>query len=212
MKKIVLVFAAIWCLMLSISLAEDLEAIETDLARSIAKGLIEQTDKIQKPQIKIDADVQRANGIHVPGKVGIIIVPQKDLKEGEELAEKFKSEKGASLGYLFMYHIVPVINGKAIDANQLRSVTIADGDGKEHKVHVLLLAVKQMADDDYRLQAYGVGDQVLLDAKFSEASGSATEPVTVAIHDRNESTRQGKLAVTVFGKYQAGFQCAHDAE
>lgn len=210
MKTSPYVLTAFVCVALSgsISSADDLQPIEGEKARQIAKHLVDEANKIEKTPIRIDANTEKANGIHVPDKVGILVVPQKDLKESEELAAKFKTEKGASLAYLFMYHIVPVLNGKAVDNSQLRSVTFKDDDGREHKIHLLLLAVKLIDDDDYRLHAYGQGEQPLVDSKFAEG-GSGAEPVTVEIKDRDETTHQGKLVVTVFGKYQASFQCGY---
>ena len=211
MKTLAMSLAVAFSLILSarMAVADDLQPIEGDQARAIAERLVQEANKIEKPQIKIDADAQKANGVHSPGKLGIMVVPQKDLKESEELAAKFKTEKGASLAYLFMYHIVPVIDGKPIETSQLRSVKLIGDNGAEHIVYVLLLAVRQPAEDEYRLHAYGHLDKPLVDAKFAEVSSSGAEPVACDIKDPNEQTLQGKLVVTVFGKYQASFQCGY---
>jgi hypothetical protein len=191
--------------------ADGLQPIEPEMARQFGKMLADAADKFDKPQIKIAADPDKATGLHVPEKVGLLVVPQKDLKESEELAEKFKTDKGASLAYLFLYNLVPVIDGKPVDASRLRSVEIADDNGMKHTVLVLLLAVRQLSDDDYRLQAYGHDEKPLVDAKFSEGAGPGTEPVAVEVKDLNEASHTGKLVLTVFGKYQAGFTCGHKA-
>ncbi|MBI3462501.1 MAG: hypothetical protein HY000_05485 [Planctomycetes bacterium] len=191
---------------------EDVTPIDSEQARAIAARLVQEANKFDKPQIKIDADPQKANGVHSPDKLGIMVVPQKDLKESEELSAKFKTEKGASLAYLFMYHVVPVIDGKPVETSQLRSVKLIGDNGTEHIVYVLLLAVRQPADDDYRLHAYGHLDKPLVDAKFAEVSASGPEPVACDIKEPNDQTKQGKLVVTVFGKYQASFQCGYKAD
>src|SRR5262249_10571088 len=129
--------------------------------------------------------------------------------ESEELAAKFKETKGASLAYLFLYHLTPVINGSGADLSRLYSVKLPDDDGQEHTVHVLLLAVRQLSDEDYRLYAYGHDDKPLVDARFAEGTGPGPEPTAVEIKEVNEQTEQGKLIVTVFGKYQASFTVAH---
>ena len=214
MKKFLVAVPVVLTIVLSVRAAynDGLVPIEPEMAKQVGKRLSEEAAKLEKPQIKIEADSDKANGLHSPGKAGVLIVPQKDLKESEELAAKFKVDKGASLAFLFMYHIVPVIEGKTLDASLLRSVKFTDDSGAEHTVHVLLLAVKQLSEDDYRLHAYGQGDKPLIDAKFSEGPGPGAEPVAVEIKDANEQTGQGRLVVTAFGKYQASFQCGHKAD
>ena len=214
MRKFIVAVPMMLGLVISVRAAssDGLTPIEPDMAKAFGKRLSEEAAKLEKPQIKIEADSEKANGVHAPDKMGIIVVPQKDLKESEELAAKFKTEKGASLAYLFMYHVVPVIDGKAVDVSQLRSLKIEGDNGKVHTVYVMLLAVKQVSDDDYRLHAYGQGDKPLVDVKFSEGTGPGAEPVACEIKDPNEATQQGKLAVTVFGKYQASFTCAYKAD
>lgn len=214
MKKLVVSVPLVVCLVLPVlaAVVDGLEPIEPDMAHRFGKILSDEADKITKPQIKITADPDKANGVHAPEKAGILVVPQKDLKESEELAEKFKTEKGASLAYLFLYNIVPVIDGQPVDASRLRSVELADDNGTKHKVYVLLLAVRQLSDEDYRLHAYGQDEKPLVDAKFSEAAGPGTDPVAVEVKDVNEATHQGKLVLTAFGKYQASFTCGHKAD
>jgi hypothetical protein len=213
MKKFI-VSALVVCLAIPALAAvfDGLEPIEPDVAHRFGKILADEADKISKPQIKIAADPDKAVGLHVPQKVGVLVVPQKELKESEELAEKFKTEKGAALAYLFLYNLTPVIDGQPVDASRLRSVELADDNGGKHTVFVLLLAVRQLTDDDYRLQAYGHEEKPLVDAKFSQSAGPGTEPVAVEIKDVNEATHTGKLVLTVFGKYQAGFTCGHKAD
>lgn len=185
--------------------AAELEAIPPELAQKIAKQLSEQAGKIEKPKFKLDPDTDKASGFHVPKTLGAIIVPQKDLKESEELAAKFKMDPGASLAYLFLFRLTPKVDGKQIDASQLHSVKGMTEDGDEFTVQVLLLAVRQLADDDYRLYAYGQGAKPLIDAKFAEGTGPGPVPTAVELKEVNESTRDGKIVVTVFGKFQATF-------
>ncbi len=211
MKQFIVAIIAILILVLpsANAIADGLEPIGSEEAKQLAKRLCEEAAKVEKPQIKIEPDAEKANGLHSPGKVGLMIVPQKDLKEGEELAAKFKTDKGASLAFLFLYNLAPVIDGKTVDASKLRSLKFTDNGGTEHTVHVLLLAVRQLSEDDYRLQAYGHDEKPLIESKFSEGEKQGPEPIGVDVKEVNEQTRQGKLIVTVFGKYKAEFQCGH---
>jgi hypothetical protein len=214
MKSIVpcLIASAILCGPLCAALADGLMPIEPEQAKRFGKILSGEADKIEKPQIRISADPDKASGVHAPDKLGTLIIPQKDLKFNDELAAKFKEEKGASLAYLFLYHLTPVIEGGAADPSRLHSVKIADDNGQQHTVHVLLLAVHQLSEDDYRLVAYGHDEKPLIDARFAEGTGPGPEPTAVEIKEIDEQAQQGKMVVTVFGKYQATFPVAYRPE
>jgi hypothetical protein len=188
------------------------QAIEPAMAQAFGKKLADEAAKIQKPQVKVTADSEKANGVHMPHKAGTLVVPEKDLMEGAELAAKFKEEKGTPIAYLFLYHLSPVINGAPADASRLYTVKLTNDEGAEQPIQVLLLAVRQLAEDDYRLYGYGHQDKPLVDAKFAEGTGPGAEPVAVELKDLNEQTKQGKLVVTVFGKYQASFTVGYRAE
>lgn len=192
--------------------AEEITTIPTELAQQLAVKIAEQAGKIEKLKFKIDPDSDKANGFHVPKKLGALIVPQKDLKEGKELAAKFKMDPGASLAYLFVHHVVPMVDGKRIESDRLPSVTIADDDGKEHVVHVLLLSARQLSEDDYRLYVFGKDGKQLVDAKFAEGTGPGPVPVAVELKNPNEATREGTIVVTVFGKFQASFPAGYTGE
>lgn len=196
-------------LLLDSARAADFESIPSDLAQQLATKISEDASKIDKLKFKVDADAEKANGFHVPAKVGALIVPQKDLKESEELAAKFKMDPGASLAYLFVYHLTPLVDGKPLNSDRFHSVTFTDENGGQHNLNLLLLSVRQLADDDYRLYVFGKDATPLVDVKFAEGTGPGPTPVAVEIKDVNETTREGKIVVTVFGKYQASFQATH---
>jgi hypothetical protein len=203
---------SLFSLSLCASPRDGLAPIEPEVAKKFAKLFVDEADKFEKPQVKIMADPDKASGVHAPDKLGLLIVPQKDLKESEELARQFQQEKGASLAYLFLYHVTPVVNGNPADASRLRSIKLADDQGQQRTVHVLLLAVRQLSEDDYRLYAYGFDEKPLVDARFSEGTGPGPEPTAVEVKEIDEQARRGKLVVTVFGKYQASFPVAHLTE
>ena len=89
---------------------------------------------------------------------------------------------------------------------------LADDNGGEHLVYVLLLAGRQTGDHEYSLYAYGQDQKPLIEAKFAEGTGSGSEAVTVDVKEVNEQAHEGKVVVTVFGKYQASFKAGHKAE
>ena len=205
MKKMILTLA-VYLVSPSLVMGDDLESLPLEAAQKYGALLAEQADKIEKPQVKVQANAEKANGVHVPEELGLLVVPQQDLEENEELVAKLNAESGTPLGYLFALRVVPIVNGERIDASRLRTVTISDeGGGAAAEVFVLLLAGRQLAEDDYRLYVYGKDKKPLVDAKFSEGSGPGPEPLAVEVKDVNEESRQGKVVITVFGKYQASF-------
>ena len=188
--------------------ANEFDSMPADLVQRLAPQLASQASKIENPQIKIEPDLNKANGVYFEGAAGLIIVPQSDLKESEELAAQFRTESGAALGYLFAFHLAPLVDGEPIKSDQLRSVNITDGSGAE--LYVMLLTVRQVSDDDYRLYVYGKGAEPIVDAPFSAAgAGDENGPATVKIDDVDEQRRQGQARITVFGKYQASFGAAY---
>ena len=113
------------------------------------------------------------------------------------------------MAYLFTYNVVPVIDGKAADVKHLRTVSVNDEDGVKRTIFVHLLAVRQVADDDYRLYVYGADKKPLVDARFSEGTGSELEPVAVRVKDADHGKKQGTVVVTVFGRFEASFRAGH---
>jgi hypothetical protein len=190
--------------------AADIEQIPSDLANQLSTQLSDKAGQLDGLKFKIDPQAEKGNGFHVPHKMGALIVPQKDLKESEELTAKFKMDPGASLAYLFVYHLVPVVDGKRLSADKFHSISLQTDDGANPTIHVLLLSVRQLADDDYRLYVFGKGANPLVDVKFAEGTGPGAEPVAVELKDPNEATREGKVVVTVFGKYQASFTAGYE--
>lgn len=193
------------CLFATVALAtrgfaQDLEPIEADQARGFATKLAELAGAIEKPQVKIEADADKAVGLHSPHRCGLLIVPRKDLVDDPENKD-VKTENGAALAFLFLYKIVPVVEGKQIEADKLRQVEIVDGQGAAHSVHFLLLSVKKVADDDWRLLAYGKDKKPVVNVKFSEGKGNGTTPIGVAVEE--VSGNEGTVVLTLFDKYQA---------
>ena len=90
------------------------------------------------------------------------------------------------LAYLFTYRVVPVIDGKLVSADRLRTVKVSDNQGEEHTAFVFALTARQLADDDYRLWVDGAGNKPLVDVPFSE--GTTTEISTGGC--RGQATRR----------------------
>ncbi len=130
MKNVILSLAV--CLFApTLLFAQELESIPADEVQLWSGRLIAAAGKLENLQVKIEGDTGKANGVHVPEKLGIMVVPQKDLQENDELVEKLQAEGGTALGYLFAYRLVPVVDNKRVDDGRLRTVKMTDNDGDE---------------------------------------------------------------------------------
>ena len=190
------------------AIAEDLEILDPQIAQAFAQALVEAADKVEKPQVKVNADVEKACGVHLD-QVGLIIVPQKDMTPENE---GVNSDPGAPVGHLFMSDVfLPIIDGKAVDPAKIRQITFSGQDGNEHKVNYLILAARHTTDDDvWHLYAYGTDEKPLIDARIGEGTGPGTQPVALEVKDleNNEATAY----VTFFDQYQCTFKVNHKPE
>jgi hypothetical protein len=193
---------------------EELEPIERETATKFASRLSELAGRIEKPQVNIDAEPDKAVGLHRPRRAGVLVVPQKDLKEenadNEATKAAVKSENGAPLGYLFLYRIVPVHEDKPISTEKLRAVELTDDEGNVRPVTALLLSVKNVGEDDWRLLIFGADKKPIVDAKFVEGKGNGDLPVGIQVTDVKDN--EGTVVITVFDKYQAKFRAAYQGE
>jgi len=117
---------------------------------------------------------------------------------------------GAALGYLFAYQVVPVIDDESVATKKLRRVQFVTDEGQRAEVNCMLLAVRQVTDEDWRLIVYGVQQQPLLAVPFTESAGPGRAPV--AIECKNVEGFEGDLVVTVFDKYQASFKVRYEPD
>ncbi len=189
----------------STAVADELEAIDTGKAEEFAKVLSELAVDIGQQQVKIQPDPSKAQGVHRPQEAGLLLVPDKRLQAGaSEVSDNVNRPTGASLAYLFAYHLAPVIDGKAAPAKDLHSVVYQSDEGDEARVNCLLLAVRKLSEDDWRLYVYGADEKPLLDVRFDEGSGPGATPL--AIECKNVQGYEGDVVITVFDKYQASFK------
>ena len=111
------------------------------------------------------------------------------------------------MAYLFMSpRFNPIINGKQIPQEKLRTLKYRSG-GDEKTATCLILSVKHIEGDDWRLYAYGADKKPVIDAKFKEAD----EEVDGLLHITTKDVKDDKAAfvVTLYGKYSASFSIGH---
>ena len=178
---------------------EEFQPIDEEAARRIATRLVDLAGALENLQVKIDPDPEKAAGVHIPQKAGMLLVPHKGLNE--EKIDGAKTDPGAPLAYLFQFRLVQVVDGKRVEESKLRSVTLEAGD-RTLDLHVSLLSARQLSDEDWRLNVFGAAAKPLLQSKFTQAN-QGEGPITIQIQDRQG--REAKAVVTVFEKYRASF-------
>jgi hypothetical protein len=188
--------------------AEDLEQLDEQIAQAFAQVLNEEAGKVEKPQVKIEGEIEKSTGVHRE-QVGLIIVPQKDLK-AEDIPEAVNSDPGAPLGHLFMsMGFTPVIDGKPVEASKLRTLKITDQNGNEQQVSYLALAARHTDDDVWHLYGYGADDKPVLDVQIGEGAGPGTQPLAIEVKDLKDD--EGTCYVTIYDRFQTSFKIAYKA-
>jgi hypothetical protein len=186
-------------LVFSFTVAAPPEPIPQELAVGIAKRLTEHADKLPDPVFKIDADCEKATGLHDPGVAGLIVVPCKDIQP--KTLKGAEETNGAPAGYLFLYKIVPQVDGKAVAADKLSMITFKDDNGNEREVTALRLAIKKENEDSYKLLVFSKDKKPLLASPFRMEANHSELPFSVSVKDVKED--EGTLVVTFFGKFAA---------
>jgi len=184
---------------------EGIKPVPAEAAHGIGKALLEAAP------VNFAGDPANAVGVVSvdDGKVlGMILVPAKGMNEEEAEMEVGDSEP---LALLFCSpSILPVTPGTAstlVERGKLHSVTITDGEGKKHDSNCMMLIVKRIAEEDYRL--YGIGkrpNEPLFDARFTDGEGPGETPLAVEVKDIDEESKTAAAVITVFDKYQAAFR------
>ncbi len=209
MRKLVLGIAALAAcgLIASKAVAEDLEILDSQIASAFAQALNDATAKIEKPQVKIDADIDKATGVHKE-QTGILLVPQKDITPENEAVN---SDPGAPLAHMFMsMNFTPIIDGKPVDPSKLRTLTFQGQDGNDHKAYYLALAARHTDDDVWHLYGYGSDSKPLLDIQIGEGTGPGTEPLALEVKEFENN--QGTAYITIFDRYQCNFKVNYKEE
>lgn len=189
--------------------AQELSEMDPGTASIYGTVLAEQFAKKEGLQVKVDVDPQQAVGL-VMESTGIILVPEKQLKDPEEgeVNPDVATEVGAGLGYLFMSpRFNPHFGEDEDKAEKLHSLEITGPEGDTTPATGLLLAARRLEGDDWRLYAYGSDEKPLIDVPFFPAEEA--KEGTVRLHVQDVQDEKGTLVITLFGKYEASFPINH---
>ena len=187
----------------SVSHAQQMDSIPGDVVLVYAQHLTELFEKdVQDRQVKFEVDVSQASGIH-NGNDGVIIVPIKGLKAGSP-DPAVETENGAGLCYMFMSACyAPKIDGKPIEASKLRRLKTKDREGVDRETICVLVTVKHVDGDDWRLYGFGTEKAPVLKPQFGEAVSGGDKPLSIRAKSAGNKTN---LEFTLFGKYAASME------
>lgn len=190
------------------AMAEDLEVLDPQIAQTIAQVLVEAAEKIEKPQVKIEGDVEKTCGCH-RDRTGMLLVPDKNIKPDPD-NEGVKSDPGAPLCHLFMSDgFTLVLDGKPVDVAKLRTLSVAGPDGNEFKVRYLAMTARHTDDDVWHVYGFGTDEKPLLDAQINAGAGPGSQPLAIEIKEFEDDA--GTAYVTIFDQFQCSFKVAYKA-
>ena len=200
-------------LCVSPAFAQELAPLEADIVQMYASILTENYSKLEGKQVEVEPDIDGATGLAL-GMEGIIIVPTKGLDPETAIGNPAaQSETGAPLAIVFMSpRFNPLVDGKAVDEDKLRTITFEDGEGNEQKATMLLISARNVEGDDWRMNVFGSGEKPLVEAQFGGAEDIPDEEETLAILVGEPKDNKAMLTVRVFGLYTASFEIGHNVE
>jgi len=179
-----------------------IKPVPAEVARGIGKALLEAAP------MNFAGNPSQAVGVfakHDEKILGMILVPTEGFNEDDAEMEIGES---APLALLFTSApILPAVDGRLIDRDRLHGGTYTDDEGSEHDGNCMMLIVKRVAEEDYRL--YGIGknaNEPLIDARFDKGEGPGQTPLAVEVEDIDEESGTAAVVITVFNKYQAAFR------
>ena len=181
--------------------AADMTRLNDVVIKSLVPKLIDAAEKVADAQVRVSGDGERAVGIEYFGSAGLILIPQKGLSS--TWPTDVTSERGTGLAHLIMSAgLTPIVDGKPVDQTSLRTLTLDDEFKSKHTY--VLLAVRKVNDNDWRLYGYGSGASPVLDISLAESRGPGQLPI--AIEGKDIQGFKGTIVITLFDKLQAKYQ------
>lgn len=187
----------------SIGRAADLEQMAPEVSQLFAQHLSTLFKKeYPELQSKFEVDPAQATGVR-EGQDGIVAVPIKGLKEGE-IDPAVESEAGAGLCYVFLSPCyVPMVDGKPIEDKKLRRIKFDNGQGAQREAICLLVTVKHVQGDDWRLYGFGTEKAPVINAQFGGATTNADKSFALRVNALKD--KKAMLEVTLHNKYSTSF-------
>jgi hypothetical protein len=172
------------------------ERIPAEQAQKVAKLLIAEAAKVEQPQLKTEVDADKATGLHHE-KVGAMVIPDKALSA--DMLRKAGKEV-VPVGQFWVRNLTLVKDGKPVDEDRLRLVTVKVDD-KEHQLVLCLLGVRRTPADALELVVYGKDKEPLLKLPLQKADDTQDLPLDLAAEKAENDTAM--VTINVLGKHKA---------
>lgn len=162
-------------------------------ARMLTRSLAQTSDL----PLAADVDLEKPHAFKA-GDVAVMIIPDRHLS-----ADAISGAKDAvvPLGQLWMYHLVPRLNGQAIATDKLRTLVVTD-DGKDMRVQMYLIGAAKNAQGALELALYTKDKEPV--ARIPIVSGlSAKQDLPLEIFGHKEDDQSGILTINILGQHRA---------
>jgi hypothetical protein len=178
--------------------AQDVEKISEEEAQKVARRIAANFSAPADAPFTVEVDVDKPSGLKGGDKAGIIAIPDKRLT-AEVVAATGKEI--TPVGHLWMYNVVPAVEGRAPEPGKLRSVEFGEGEQKR-VVEVYYLGITKTDAGALELGLYAKDKSPLVKVPFVKTDAAANG-TSISVSGRKEDENTGVLVVTVFGSYKA---------
>jgi hypothetical protein len=173
-------------------LAPAQERIAPEEAQKFARLLSEHAAKVDAPQIKTEADVDRPFGMR-KDELGALVVPDKNLSiEDLEKASKDVMQ----VGQLWVRNLTASVDGNKVAKEKLRMVTISVN-GEEHSLPVFFLGARKKGER-LELLVYALEKEPLVVLPLEKINNQQEMPI-----EFEPKPDAGVLQIGILGKLQA---------
>ena len=179
------------------------ESVPLEEAQEAARKLVAASAPIADLPLKVEPDAEKPSAVKAD-KAGAMIIPAKGLS-AEKLAAA--GDLPIALGQLWSLRLSVAANGKAIASDNLRLVTVADGE-KQHELELYLVGARKGAEGDLELVVFAKGKDPVGRAPLVKRPSTTTAPVPIELSGRKESDDTGTITFSFFGEYQADLPVA----
>jgi hypothetical protein len=154
------------------------------------------------PSFKMAPDAPKASAVHKGDQVAILIP---DEAFTEEKFSKVSDKEVTPLGQIWLRELTPQVDGKPVESDKLRTVTIPIG--KEPLVAQLYYAgLQKNSKGEVELVVYGTGKEVLARPVFASHEEQGAKPVMVGMEAPEEKPML--VTVSLFGKHRVKMEVA----
>lgn len=178
-------------------LASAQETTSLEEAQKAARKVNAALPTLTGAPLTIEADLDKPHLVKADGR-GVMIVPDR----------KFTAETLANLGttitpigQLWMLKVGIARDGRVTPAEQLRTVTVSDGD-KDREVQIYLLGARKNEQGTPELVLFAKGDKPLLTASLA-GDTVGTQSLPAEITGRKTSDDTAMLDIHLFGRQHA---------